>query len=194
MPVCGGRTCGPGACEACPRSARGPGPSRWMGTRVFRANGRNRLRLLKGGSRRRLIRMVVRAGRAPTRCGVTPDAGLASPCRTGWSLPSGAGWERAGFAPQRGERDETAQGLSLVSLEGGPASRPEGAGIPHRWGAGERAKPSSVYPSGLSPVPHGPDFDRTCKCSKPPAEFSRAGFWCVPHFRHPRAPTLGSIP
>jgi hypothetical protein len=79
---------------------------------------------------------------ALTRCGVTPDAGLTRPCRAGWSF-SAARVGEGGFGPRRAERDGTAQGLRDALREGGPASRPEGAGIPCRWGAGERAKPHS---------------------------------------------------
>jgi hypothetical protein len=95
-----------------------------------------------GCRRRRPIRMVLRAGQAPgpmrRHPGRRPDTSLLrrvefSPARVG----------EGGFGPGRAERDETAQGLRDALREGGPASRPEGAGIPCRWGAGERAKPHS---------------------------------------------------
>ena len=118
-----------------------------------------------------------RPGRPPAgACGVTANAGLTSPCRVRGVILSAAGWERVVFGPRRSERDETAQGLRRVSLEGGPASRPEGAGVPHRWGACERAKPHTSNPHGPLPArPTSPDDRRTERLPHAAGEFFARG-------------------
>ncbi|GAB5463380.1 MAG: hypothetical protein HoeaKO_34710 [Hoeflea alexandrii] len=81
-----------------------------------------------------------------------------------------------GFGPRRAERDETAQGLRDALREGGPASRPEGAGIPCRWGAGERAKPHSSNHHGPLPAPHeSGQVPDTETAPMPPAKFFARG-------------------
>ena len=117
-----------------------------------------------------------RPGRPPAgTCSVTANAGLTSPCRVPGSIPSDAGWEKAVFGPRRFEHDETAQGSRHASREGKPASRPEGAGIPHRWGAGLRAKPHSPFHHGPLPAPHESAFQPDTRLPQAAGDFLARG-------------------
>jgi hypothetical protein len=151
--------------------------------------------------RRRPIRMACGAGRAPGRCGVTPGAGLTRPCRVRRMAPSGAGGRGRVRSPKgRTRRNRPGLASSIAGRRAG--LRPEGAGVPHRWGAGETRQAASLCHHG--PFARAPQSGvrRTRRCSMPPAGFlsSRAGFWrglrvagdLAPTCRrHPRPPSRG---
>jgi hypothetical protein len=126
--------------------------------------------LSRGRSRRRPIRMACGAGRAPGRCGVTPGAGLTRPCRARRMAPSGAGGRGRVRSPKgRTRRNRPGLASSIAGRRAG--LRPEGAGVPHRWGAGETRQAASLCHHG--PFARAPQSGvrRTRRCSMPPAGF-----------------------
>jgi hypothetical protein len=147
------------------------------GARVSRANGRNRLRLIRvqpaasdphGFEGRPGPRAMRRhPGRRPDRS--LPRLGRSRP-------PARVG--EGGFGPRRAERDEPPRAcVMLCGKEGRPRARKARASL---TGGARVNAPSHILPTttGPSPAPHkSGQVPDTETAPMPPAKFSRAGFW-----------------
>ena len=174
----GHRTCGPKTCEATPRSARGPAGSRWIRARVLARMAGTGCRLF--GLHPAAFDPHLWSGGLPGHSmwhhhKRRPDPSLprlTDPFCRAWVGEGGVRFpksrtkrNRLGLASSFAGRRPTCARKVQVSLTGGARVI--------------CAKPLLPSTTGLSPVPHKsgsyPD-DKTAP--RPPANFSRAGFWC----------------